>query len=38
MDTEIIKKNSAHNISFVLADIRNNMPAGQFENIIWDVQ
>ena len=29
-------KNSAHNISFVLADIRNNMPAGQFENIIWD--
>ncbi|ETR67607.1 MAG: hypothetical protein OMM_11405, partial [Candidatus Magnetoglobus multicellularis str. Araruama] len=29
-------KNSAQNISFVLADIRDNMPAGQFENIIWD--
>jgi SAM-dependent methyltransferase len=30
------KKNNALNIEFVLADIRNNMPEGKFENIIWD--
>jgi SAM-dependent methyltransferase len=31
-----IKKNSAPNISFVLADIRNHMPDGKFENVVWD--
>jgi SAM-dependent methyltransferase len=30
------KKNSADNITFVLADIRDNMPTGKFENIVWD--
>lgn len=30
------KKNNADNISYLLADIRTEMPIGQFENIIWD--
>lgn len=30
------KKNHALNIEFLLADIRTEMPEGQFENIIWD--
>jgi len=30
------RKNSAPNIEFVLADIRNAMPSGTFENIVWD--
>lgn len=29
-------KNSAPNVDFVLADIRTAMPAGEFENIVWD--
>jgi SAM-dependent methyltransferase len=29
-------KNSAPNVRFELADIRLAMPAGQFENIVWD--
>lgn len=29
-------KNSAPNVRFELADIRTAMPAGQFENIVWD--
>ena len=31
-----IKKNSAPNIEFALADIRDNMPNGNFDTIIWD--
>ena len=30
------RKNSASNISFVLADIRTGMPEGMFSNIVWD--
>ena len=30
------RKNKAPNLSFVLADIRINMPAGTFDNIVWD--
>jgi SAM-dependent methyltransferase len=30
------RKNSAPNVDFVLADIRNAMPVGEFENIVWD--
>jgi 2-polyprenyl-3-methyl-5-hydroxy-6-metoxy-1,4-benzoquinol methylase len=30
------RKNHAPNISYVLADIRTRMPAGQFANITWD--
>lgn len=30
------QKNCADNISFVLADIRDQMPIGEFENIVWD--
>jgi SAM-dependent methyltransferase len=30
------RKNSAPNITFVLADIRNDMPDGSFDNIVWD--
>ena len=30
------QKNSALNIDFILADIRNNMPIGSFDNIVWD--
>jgi SAM-dependent methyltransferase len=29
-------KNQAANVEFVLADIRTNIPTGEFENIIWD--
>ncbi|GAT34959.1 methyltransferase domain-containing protein [Terrimicrobium sacchariphilum] len=29
-------KNSAPNVTFVLADIRTQMPTGSFENIVWD--
>lgn len=29
-------KNSAPNIQYVLADIRSGMPAGKFENVVWD--
>jgi SAM-dependent methyltransferase len=31
-----IRKNSAQNIKYLLADIRTDMPKGNFENIIWD--
>jgi len=30
------RKNSAPNVSYVLADIRDAMPKGQFENVVWD--
>ncbi len=30
------RKNAATNISYVLADIRTAMPAGVFDNIVWD--
>ncbi len=30
------KKNSAPNVEFVLADIRTDMPQGEFKNIVWD--
>src|SRR4029079_4851400 len=30
------RKNRAPNLTFVLADIRTEMPKGSFENIIWD--
>ena len=30
------RKNSVSNVSFVLADIRTAMPAGEFDNIVWD--
>ncbi len=30
------KKNSADNIRFVEADIRTQMPAGKFQNVVWD--
>ena len=30
------KKNNAANVEFILADIRNDMPGGKFENIVWD--
>jgi len=29
-------KNSAPNVSFVVADIRTDMPQGQFDNVVWD--
>lgn len=31
-----IKYNQAKNIQFLLRDIRNEMPEGKFDNIIWD--
>ncbi|MEO5616439.1 MAG: class I SAM-dependent methyltransferase [Candidatus Eisenbacteria bacterium] len=30
------RKNAAPNVSFVLSDIRTTMPAGRFDNIVWD--
>ena len=30
------RKNSTPNVTFVLADIRTDMPKGKFENIAWD--
>jgi SAM-dependent methyltransferase len=30
------RKNRASNVEFLLADIRTAMPAGSFENIVWD--
>jgi cyclopropane fatty-acyl-phospholipid synthase-like methyltransferase len=30
------RKNRAENIEFVVADIRSDMPAGEFDNIVWD--
>jgi len=30
------RKNCSSNITFVLKDIRNNMPHGSFDNIVWD--
>lgn len=30
------RKNAAPNVEFVLADIRNAIPDGAFENIVWD--
>jgi SAM-dependent methyltransferase len=30
------KKNSAPNIEYLLSDIRENMPNGKFDNIVWD--
>jgi ubiquinone/menaquinone biosynthesis C-methylase UbiE len=30
------RKNAAPNVRFELADIRTAMPAGQFDNIVWD--
>ncbi|MCX6982859.1 MAG: class I SAM-dependent methyltransferase [Verrucomicrobiota bacterium] len=29
-------KNSAPNVTFILADIRTHMPTGTFDNVIWD--
>lgn len=29
-------KNSAPNVEFIVADIRQSIPAGQYDNIIWD--
>ncbi len=31
-----ITKNQACNVEFLLADIRTEMPVGEFENIVWD--
>jgi SAM-dependent methyltransferase len=31
-----IRKNSAPNVTYVLADIRREMPTGRFDNIVWD--
>lgn len=33
---DAMRKNSAPNIDYVLADIRTGMPEGLFENIVWD--
>jgi len=30
------QKNAAPNVEFVLADIRNEMPAGTYDNVVWD--
>ena len=30
------EKNCGKNITYMLADIRTNMPTGQYENIVWD--
>lgn len=30
------RKNAAPNVSFVLADIRTQMPEGSFDNVVWD--
>jgi SAM-dependent methyltransferase len=30
------KKNSADNLEFIVADIRTSMPAGTFDNVVWD--
>jgi len=30
------RKNSAPNVTFVLADIRTDMPDGVFQNVVWD--
>ena len=30
------RKNAAPNVSFHIADIRTQMPAGQYDNIVWD--
>jgi ubiquinone/menaquinone biosynthesis C-methylase UbiE len=30
------RKNSANNITFLLRDIRNEMPDGMFDNVVWD--
>lgn len=30
------RKNSAPNVEFLLADIRTDMPAGSFQNVVWD--
>jgi SAM-dependent methyltransferase len=30
------RKNKASNLSYVLADIRTDMPAGVFDNVVWD--
>src|SRR4051812_6892442 len=30
------RKNKAENVSFLLRDIRNAMPEGSFDNIVWD--
>ena len=30
------RKNPAANVTYVLADIRNNMPSGEYDNVIWD--
>lgn len=30
------RKNQAPNLSFILADIRSNMPEGVYDNIVWD--
>lgn len=31
-----VRKNSAPNVKFLLADIRTAMPAGRFDNVVWD--
>ena len=30
------RKNTRDNVEFILADIRKDMPKGQFQNIVWD--
>ena len=30
------RKNRADNLQYVVADIRDNIPAGSFENVVWD--
>jgi SAM-dependent methyltransferase len=30
------RKNSSPNVEFVLADIRADMPGGEFDNVVWD--
>jgi cyclopropane fatty-acyl-phospholipid synthase-like methyltransferase len=30
------KRNMAHNIDFKVCDIRNSLPIGKFNNIVWD--
>jgi len=30
------RKNKTENVSYLLADIRNDMPEGSFDNVVWD--
>ena len=31
-----VRKNRAPNVTYILADIRDAMPQGQFDNVVWD--